>query len=383
MTTAVQVQYRRGTQSQMAAFTGAAGEMNVDTTNNRVVVQDGATAGGWPAAKLADIGGGDLNKFRNGTMDVWQRGTAPSLTAGASGSQYTADGWIVNWSASASAAPSISQAGGRLLTKNSLQVTGATNITDAQVAQRIESLIAAALCSQTVTVQARVYNNTGGSITPTLTVSHAGSQDNWTSPTTDINAVSLQSCANGAWTLLAYTFQASASSYNGVQVLFDFGNNFGSSGKSIQITECDIRVTNGVPTGLNANPPPPELRPIWTELQICQRYLYVLNQSGGLNIVMFGEAFSTSAAFFSFALPTPQRAAPAITLLPAASDWQIVYGAASSAAVSSLGATKFGANEAVGQININVSGTPLTIGQAVGLETDLSAAQTAVFSSEL
>jgi Major tropism determinant N-terminal domain len=55
MTTAVQVQYRRGTSTQVASFTGAAGEMVVDTTNNRVVVQDGATAGGWPAARLAEV----------------------------------------------------------------------------------------------------------------------------------------------------------------------------------------------------------------------------------------------------------------------------------------------------------------------------------------
>jgi Major tropism determinant N-terminal domain len=56
MTTAVQVQYRRGTATQVAAFTGAQGELVVDTTNNRVVVQDGATVGGFPAAKLTDVG---------------------------------------------------------------------------------------------------------------------------------------------------------------------------------------------------------------------------------------------------------------------------------------------------------------------------------------
>jgi hypothetical protein len=56
MTTAVQVQHRRGTASQVAAFTGSAGEIVVDTTNNRVVVQDGSTAGGWPAAKLSETG---------------------------------------------------------------------------------------------------------------------------------------------------------------------------------------------------------------------------------------------------------------------------------------------------------------------------------------
>ncbi len=39
----------------MATFTGAQGEVVVDTTNNRVVVQDGATAGGWPSARVIDL----------------------------------------------------------------------------------------------------------------------------------------------------------------------------------------------------------------------------------------------------------------------------------------------------------------------------------------
>ena len=105
----------------MAAFTGAAGEMVVDTTNNRLVVQDGTTAGGWPAAKLSELPGGHLNKFRNATMDLWQRGTS-SITVSTSGA-YTADGWIV---LPTGASVTAAQASGRLLTRNSLQVTGAT-----------------------------------------------------------------------------------------------------------------------------------------------------------------------------------------------------------------------------------------------------------------
>jgi hypothetical protein len=50
-----QLQLRRGTAAQVAAFTGAQGELVVDTTNNRAVINDGATAGGWPAAKLAEV----------------------------------------------------------------------------------------------------------------------------------------------------------------------------------------------------------------------------------------------------------------------------------------------------------------------------------------
>lgn len=49
-----QLQLRRGTASQVASFTGAQGECVVDTTNNRIVVNDGSTVGGWAAAKLTE-----------------------------------------------------------------------------------------------------------------------------------------------------------------------------------------------------------------------------------------------------------------------------------------------------------------------------------------
>ena len=45
-----QVKLRRGTTAQHASFTGAAGEITVDTTKKTVVVHDGATAGGFPLA---------------------------------------------------------------------------------------------------------------------------------------------------------------------------------------------------------------------------------------------------------------------------------------------------------------------------------------------
>ena len=49
-----QLQLRRGTYSQVAAFTAQQGECVVDTTNSRLVVGDGVTTGGWPAARLAE-----------------------------------------------------------------------------------------------------------------------------------------------------------------------------------------------------------------------------------------------------------------------------------------------------------------------------------------
>ena len=46
---------RRGTTSQHSSFTGAEGEVTVDTTKDTVVVHDGSTAGGTPLAKEATV----------------------------------------------------------------------------------------------------------------------------------------------------------------------------------------------------------------------------------------------------------------------------------------------------------------------------------------
>jgi hypothetical protein len=52
---ASQVQYRRGTNAQNAAFTGALGEITVDTTNGTLRVHDAITAGGSNIATVAYV----------------------------------------------------------------------------------------------------------------------------------------------------------------------------------------------------------------------------------------------------------------------------------------------------------------------------------------
>lgn len=49
-----QVQFRRGTSTQNDNFTGAAGELSVDTTNNTIRIHNGSTAGGFALAR-ADL----------------------------------------------------------------------------------------------------------------------------------------------------------------------------------------------------------------------------------------------------------------------------------------------------------------------------------------
>lgn len=52
---AKQVQIRRGTSTECDAFTGVVGELFYDTTNKRVRVSDGATAGGIVIPKYSEI----------------------------------------------------------------------------------------------------------------------------------------------------------------------------------------------------------------------------------------------------------------------------------------------------------------------------------------
>jgi hypothetical protein len=61
-----QLQLRRGTATQVNAFTGAAGEVVMDTTNNRLVVNDGSAVGGYPIPKLIET----VTNTRTAVSDV-------------------------------------------------------------------------------------------------------------------------------------------------------------------------------------------------------------------------------------------------------------------------------------------------------------------------
>jgi hypothetical protein len=89
----VQVKHRRDTAANISAFTPAQGELIVDTTNNRVIVGDGATAGGWPAAKLGEA---VLNNAASNVLALGANGSkititvAEQLVSGLSGASVSA-----------------------------------------------------------------------------------------------------------------------------------------------------------------------------------------------------------------------------------------------------------------------------------------------------
>lgn len=66
---AVQIQFRRGNTAQHSVFTGAVGEVTVDTDKDILVVHDGSTVGGFPLAPIFtyDLANTAFNQANTGT----------------------------------------------------------------------------------------------------------------------------------------------------------------------------------------------------------------------------------------------------------------------------------------------------------------------------
>jgi hypothetical protein len=102
---ATQVQYRRGTNAQNLAFTGALAEITVDTTNGTLRVHDGISAGGSNIATVAYVtaqisslssnsissGTSNVRVFANGNVTTSAAGTANVLVVQSTGALITGD----------------------------------------------------------------------------------------------------------------------------------------------------------------------------------------------------------------------------------------------------------------------------------------------------
>jgi hypothetical protein len=102
---ASQVQYRRGTNAQNAAFTGALAEITVDTTNGTLRVHDAITVGGSNIATVAYVtaqisalssnsissGTSNVRVFANGNVTTSAAGTANVLIVQSTGALITGD----------------------------------------------------------------------------------------------------------------------------------------------------------------------------------------------------------------------------------------------------------------------------------------------------
>jgi Collagen triple helix repeat (20 copies) len=252
-----------------------------------------------------------VNKFRNGTFGVAQRGTS-GLVAGGS-TNYTLDGWMIQAVGTANAA--WSQVYHNFISGNSLRINRASGLTGCNLRQRIEAEIAAQFLlpnggAQPVTVQFAIYNSTGASITPQISAVYASAKDNWTTPIADLAATNLQAIPNNTLGVVAYTFSPNGNCALGYEIILSFGNALNGASGFVQIGRADVRPSPGIAVGLNAAPEPPELRAAATELAECQRYFFMAPEKWMFTWFTKGSAGTTVTLVGIGYYPVTMRAVP-------------------------------------------------------------------------
>ena len=328
-------------------------------------------------AVMGSQGGGFINKFRNPVMDVNQYAIGFGAISTSGG--FTVDGWYAQ-STGANGSWSIAGEGSNPdAPVHAIQLVGATGCTDITFRQRIEGVIAGQLQSAVAVFQCEVYNATGASITPTITVQHAGTTDNWGAPVTDVNAVNVQACPNNTYTTIAYAFTVPSGAIHGLSVLIDFGNNFSSNAKSVYLSKFDLRAAQGMPVGQCTSPPVPEYRPYPIELAYNQRYL----ASFGDIVGVFGHGWAASTSGSGFIIPfkVPLRIAPTALVINTVADLEIAtFAGADVAALTGLTFNSTYSSNQAAHVAATVSGTPLTAATAYMLYAKTALSGNLVFT---
>lgn len=322
----------------LQGFTGTGTDLNkivgitngVATVNKALVIDSNSNVSGintetsaTASTKIANMTavinsmqGGLINRFRNPLMDIWQRGISGTITAGSPA--YSVDGWIISstganitWAQSSNGNPS----------RYGLSITGAGGVTNTNVKQRIESFLTASMAGQ-ITFQIIINNATGSSFTPTLSVNSANATDNFAATTSVISAISLQPCPSGTSTVVSYTF-ASAGTDKGLEFIVDFGSTLNSGGKTITLGSSDARVTLGITSGLNSNPPKLEYSPIALQIPINRRYLPARISASTTDPIGPGMCITTTTAKIVIPFDVPARISPTAISISAAGDFSV------------------------------------------------------------
>jgi hypothetical protein len=267
--------------------------------------------------------GGFLNVLRNSSFSAWFHGCVASACTITTAGGWCAEGvWVLPTGASVTCQQITATTNSTPY--YSMKITGAASVTDVKLRFVVESLQADLISNQNVTFQVNWINGTGGTVTPTLQTRYASAQDNWGTTATDLAATNMQACTSTSECTEAYTLAVSNLGSPGYDFNVDLGNNFSTTGKTATIVFFDARVTPGVSTGANSNPPPFEMRDPESDLRWNERFYQASYDNGvapgtATTTGLVGGTSCTSTPFCGQAwvqFRTPMRCSP-----PSMSTW--------------------------------------------------------------
>ena len=195
------------------------------------------------------------NRIINGGMQVWQRGTSFSVTAGTTA--YTADRFSVISIGGTTTASQVAGTGGF---QNALRLTGGSGVTNCFFGQKIESVNAFDLAGGNVTFQIRASASTNRTLL--WYARYPNTTDNYAAVTL-ITSGSINITTTP--TIYTFTFAVPGAATTGLEVYFETG----------AFTSGTIDVT-GVQLEVGTAATPFERRQFGQELALCQRYYRTL-----------------------------------------------------------------------------------------------------------
>jgi hypothetical protein len=300
----------------LGIYVGGAERAVVDTSGNITPSVDNAQTLGSASKRWSDVqtasisagsyNGGQLagmrNRIINGDMRVAQRGDVAVV---ANTVQYGGCDRFTSAVTAATASGTIRRQSGISGTVSgyaqaitSLTTTGTTTVA---WSQRIEKENTYSLNGKSVTVQLKVWQDTGSTQTFTAGIYKANAADNFSS-TTLIGSTSSVSVPTSTWTTMTFTVTLGATDASNGLLLYGAYNSIAAvTSKFFNIG--DVQLEQGsVAT-------PFEHRPYGVELALCQRYFQTFSFSE--NLIGFQlTGYSTSAAVGHLKFPVTMRAAP-------------------------------------------------------------------------
>jgi hypothetical protein len=265
---------------------------------------------------------GFKNRIINGQMQIAQRATSATITAGstiAAGYSTVDRFYVYCTGANVTAA----QVAGANATKNRLRITGAASVTAVGIGQRIEALNSYDLAGSTATLSADL------AISATLTtVTWTASYATTTADTFGtLASPTVTQIATGTFTVTSTVTNFStnisipAAATTGIQIVFTVG----ALTAGLTWTVGNVQLEKGS-TATSF-----DYRPYGTELMLCQRYYYRIT-AGVTDAIMSdsGYVVSTTSARFIIRYPITMRIAPtALEQTGTAANYVIRYQATS------------------------------------------------------
>ena len=227
------------------------------------------------------------NRFINGGMGIWQRGSSGSVVSG--GLAYTADRtylYTVGSTISFSQATGLSVGGN--ISASAILFSGAAGNTAVNTGQRIESVNIKDLAGSAVTFSCWLFSSVA--VNPSFYASTPTAVDNYTSVTT-IGSLPTFTVPANTWTYVTATFTLPASAVNGLDVAILWG-----------ATTSGNRYITGIQLEKGVTATSFDYRPYTTELQLCQRYLPAYNNNGS-TVTPIGTASEISGTQATLVLP--------------------------------------------------------------------------------